>query len=168
MDFTLLIQFLESNSRMFDLMTYNLVLLTSNLNFVHLGPLWSGMKMLYHWLSMLLTDFVIFLLYYVTLSTFNSIHPFFISLLSLFLYLYIFESWGFNPLLKILWLRVMYESMVEIQPFFLFTIPFFWWVAHWLHRESNKFDLIFKLWDLSMRWHANGLQPCLCPQKILC
>ena len=74
-----------------------------------------------------------------------------------FLYSTLFSTsklWGFVLLKRFSWLRASYESMVEIHPFCLFSILIIWLAACRLHRKSNRFDLISKIWDLSISYHA--------------
>ena len=72
------------------------------------------------------------------------IHPLILYFFSLFQSILLFESW----------IRVRYESTTKIHHFFLFCILIIWLVACCLHMKSNRFDLISKLQDLSISYHA--------------
>ena len=64
------------------------------------------------------------------------------------------ELLSFVLLKRFSWLRVRYESMTEIHPFFLFSILIIWLVVCRLHRKSDRFDLISKTQNLSISYHA--------------
>ena len=86
-----------------------------------------------------------------------TLHPSTLCSLSLYhssLQFTIIELWSFILLKRFLWLRVRYESMDEIHLFFLFSIMIIWLVACWVHKNSNRFNLIFKIWNLYISCHA--------------
>ena len=64
------------------------------------------------------------------------------------------ELWIFFLLKRFSWLRIRYESMVEIHPFCLFSITIIWLVTCRVHSKSNRFDLIFKIQNLYINFHA--------------
>ena len=114
------------------------------------NPFWSDPL----WSDMIL--YKVLLLYSIVNRSGNSpillshleyiLHPSIASLYFTLSFLYsMFQLWSFILLKKKLWLRVRYESTVEIHSFCLFSIIIIWLVASRVHRKSNRFDLIFKI-----------------------
>ena len=129
-------------SRMFDLITYNLLLLILDRCFVpfYSYPFWFDvtlieMLMLYSGNSPLSRSHLECNLHPSSLLSLSLCHSTLCN--------HLHELWGFILLKKVLWLRVRYESTTEIHLFFLFSITLFWLVACRVHRNFKRFDLIF-------------------------